>query len=529
MSSYSVTTANWNDPAFWATVSAAGPGGGDLLDFSSLPSNYTVDINYESGELSLFDGTTTFTVGDSIAPGSYDAGLDGTTQFSYFDILNTSTGDDTIRGSFADEEFYGLGGIDNINARGGADTVFGGAGDDILKGGGGDDVIYGGDDNDTIQGNAGNDTLYGDDGDDTLNGGDGDDSLFGGFGDDFIWGRSGNDIVTGDLGADQFFYGDGDGADIITDFTMGEDWLNVSTMTDGTGGSVTADEVVVVTNGDSTQTLIFADGTSITVAPGTLDLTDTETQISDLVTMGIAPPPCYAPGTMIDTPDGPRAVETLLVGDLVLTADNGPQPIRWVHSGEHPLDGVETDAKPVLIQAGTLGKGLPVQDLIVSPQHRILVGGGGQLRSHFQTEALAPAKSLTSLRGIRHMKGKQHITWIHFACDRHEVVLANGCLSESLLLGPMVVNGLTAPGRWAVTDIFGPALTPDASLNGPPARECLSVGAVRRQLAKSLDEKGRLAAKEIRKWDVDLAMEQYEAELMREANAKKHVRMKCVA
>ncbi len=118
------------------------------------------------------------------------------------------------------------------------------------------------------------------------------------------------------------------------------------------------------------------------------------------------------------------------------------------------------------------------------------------------------------------MKGKSKITWIHFACDQHEVVTANGCLSESLLLGPMVVKGLTADERQEVIDIFGPAPTPDAALNDPPALECLKVGAVRRQLAKSIEEKGHRVAKEIQKWDVDAAMERYETERLRETNPK---------
>ena len=237
--------------------------------------------------------------------------------------------------------------------------------------------------------------------------------------------------------------------------------------------------------------------------------------------------PCYAPGTMIDTAQGPRAVETLQVGDLVMTLDHGPQPIRWVRSGEVPLEDAEVDAKPVLIAAGALGGKLPAHDLIVSPQHRILVGGHRQLQGQFATEAFAPAKSLTTLRGIRHMKGKTKITWVHFACERHEVVTANGCLSESLLLGTMVVTGMTAAERQSVSDIFGPAPTPEAALNGPPARECLTVGTVRRQLAKCSESQMKLEAKEIRKWDVDFAMEQFEAELMQEA--RDQARAKSVA
>lgn len=84
----------------------------------------------------------------------------------------------------------------------------------------------------------------------------------------------------------------------------------------------------------------------------------------------------------------------------------------------------------------------------------------------------------------------------------------------------MVVNGLTAAERQAVIDIFGPALTPDAALNGPPARTCLKVGVVRRQFARSIEEKRQDVFKEIKKWDVAAAMELYEVERLHRASKK---------
>ena len=206
-------------------------------------------------------------------------------------------------------------------------------------------------------------------------------------------------------------------------------------------------------------------------------------------------PVCFLKGTLIATPTGPRAVETLKPGDHVVTLDRGAQPIRWTHSDTHALEETSADDKPILIKAGALGTGVPARDLVVSPQHRILVGRAGQLQAAFATEAFAPAKSLIPLRGIREMKGKTQVTWIHFACDRHEIVFANGGWSESLLLGPMVMNRLSDKERRALTDIFGPAPTPDAALNGPPSRECLKVVEVRRILARYLKEKGRRTAR----------------------------------
>lgn len=228
--------------------------------------------------------------------------------------------------------------------------------------------------------------------------------------------------------------------------------------------------------------------------------------------------PCYAPGSLIGTPDGPRAVETLLPGDQVLTRDNGFQSVRWIRRDDQSLEGERDDSKPVLIKANALGRNLPNQDLVVSPQHRILVGGGRQLQHIFGNEVFAPAKALTCLPGIRHMRGKSQITWVHFACDRHEVVTANGCLSESLLLGAMVLNRLTLSERAALNDIFASTRLFDAPLNGVPARECLSVNSARRLIARHRNADTADLFSKIRQRNCARAMGTYESDRFRRAS-----------
>lgn len=185
---------------------------------------------------------------------------------------------------------------------------------------------------------------------------------------------------------------------------------------------------------------------------------------------------CFAAGTLVDTIDGPRPVERLRAGDLLVTLDHGPKPVLWLRKSYQPLERVPDDARPVLIAAGALGPSTPQTKLILSPQHRVLVGRG-QLGGVFEGEALAPAKSLTGLPGIRFMNGKRDITWVHFAFDTHEIVLSNGCLTESLLLGPMVVNGLTPAEQREIHRTFGHPTSRNATLNGPPARDLLTVRA----------------------------------------------------
>lgn len=210
--------------------------------------------------------------------------------------------------------------------------------------------------------------------------------------------------------------------------------------------------------------------------------------------------PCYAPGTLIETPNGPRPVEGLRVGDLVLTRDRGPRAVRWVRNGEMPLDPAHTAARPVLIRKDALGRDLPNRDMIVSPQHRILVGGAGQLQQFFAGEAFAPAKALVGLARICPLSARHKIMWHHFACDRHKIVTANGCQSESLLLGPMAMQSLPDSQRRILHAMFGTPHDPStqgrgpcAAFNGTSARPNLKVNEVRRTLFRgSKAEKGSL-------------------------------------
>ena len=200
---------------------------------------------------------------------------------------------------------------------------------------------------------------------------------------------------------------------------------------------------------------------------------------------------CYAPETLIDTPAGPLRIDGLRAGDLVDTLDGGPCPVRWVRSHAQRLDGADDAQRPVLIQRGALGPGLPRADLIVSPQHRVLVGRAGQLEHLFASQALVPAKALTSLAGVRHMRGKHRMTWVHFALDRHHIVRANGLCAETLFLGPMVLRGMSPTDRAAFALYFGTALPDGAALNAPPARALWTVAATRRHLRQA-GERARL-------------------------------------
>ncbi|MEO1612741.1 MAG: Hint domain-containing protein, partial [Pseudomonadota bacterium] len=164
---------------------------------------------------------------------------------------------------------------------------------------------------------------------------------------------------------------------------------------------------------------------------------------------------CFTPGAMIETPDGSRAVETLRVGDLAITRDNGPRPIRQIAKRHLTArDLAETpEHRPVLIAKGALGCGAPNADLIVSPQHRMLIADPAVPLLFGREEALAPAKALSNGDDVRRI-APNGVTYVHLLFDRHEIIYANGAATESLHPGRAVMDGLGEASRREILSIF---------------------------------------------------------------------------
>ncbi|MDJ1170908.1 Hint domain-containing protein [Roseofilum sp. BLCC_M154] len=146
---------------------------------------------------------------------------------------------------------------------------------------------------------------------------------------------------------------------------------------------------------------------------------------------------CFVNGTLIDTVDGPVAVEDITAGMQVITRDNGPQPILWVGSAVHSFAEISSNPKsaPVLINKGALGDGFPEQMLMISPQHRILVRSKVAQRMFGCDEVMVPAVKLTELDGVERVSPQDGVTYHHILCANHEMVRANGHWSETLYFG----------------------------------------------------------------------------------------------
>ncbi|WP_317054827.1 Hint domain-containing protein [Roseovarius rhodophyticola] len=346
-----------------------------------------------------------------------------------------------------DDVIDALGGDDEVEAGEGNDVVFGGSGDDEVEGGAGDDIIFG---DSSLSGPAT------EDGDDDLEGGAGDDQIFGEGGDDEIEGGDGNDLISGGDGEDEL--SGGADRDTFIDITAGDEIDGGETTTSGDpdddfdtldltgaaeaenpGGSLR----VTFTSADQEDgfvTFFDADGNET----GEAEFSNIENVI-----------PCFTPGMVIATPTGERLVEDLQVGDRVITRDNGLQEIRWI--GQRDLTKQELrqapHLKPVLIRAGSLGHGLPERDMLVSPQHRLLLASEKSSLYFEEREVLAAAKHLTHKAGVEVVEASS-VSYVHFMFDRHEVVLSNGSWTESFQPGQQVLDGMGHAQRSEIFNLF---------------------------------------------------------------------------
>ncbi|MEO0682461.1 MAG: lectin-like protein [Pseudomonadota bacterium] len=114
-----------------------------------------------------------------------------------------------------------------INGTAGDDHIESGGGADRLKGRGGDDVLIAGAGKDRMQGQGGDDRLVGGPGDDLMQGQAGADVLLGGGGKDRLIGGGGDDVLTGGKQADVFVFTARSGADVIKDFRVGLDVIEL--------------------------------------------------------------------------------------------------------------------------------------------------------------------------------------------------------------------------------------------------------------------------------------------------------------
>jgi hypothetical protein len=141
---------------------------------------------------------------------------------------------------------------------------------------------------------------------------------------------------------------------------------------------------------------------------------------------------CFAEGTRILAEDGELRIEALQPGLRIAVLDPGAgaagkpslQPLLWIGRRRirPSVTQVPGHVAPVHIRAGALGPGQPARDLVLSPEHRLLLDGW-----------LVQVRHLVNGLTITQDMDCPEVTYFHLELPGHAVVLAEGAAAESWL------------------------------------------------------------------------------------------------
>lgn len=169
---------------------------------------------------------------------------------------------------------------------------------------------------------------------------------------------------------------------------------------------------------------------------------------SDLTFDLIPPIVCFARGTRIRAMNGEVPIEELRVGDMVMTHDNGMQPIRWIASRTVPGHSAMA---PVRFEPGAIGNRRP---LALSPLHRVLISGWKVELLFGDSEVLSAAVHLVNGTTIARFQ-QAWVEYFHILFDEHQVIYAEGAPCESLFAGDHTFDALGSPAQELSRDVFG--------------------------------------------------------------------------
>ena len=207
----------------------------------------------------------------------------------------------------------------------------------------------------------------------------------------------------------------------------------VNDSADGNDGQTAVGDSVYFVQYSNSYSLVGTTANGVVISGPVYDylITDGSYSNGDMVSVNTTDPYnyCFLEGTSINTPEGTRPVESIKIGDTVLSADGRELTVRWMgHETVRNGIGASIHKAPIKISAGAFGDGLPVSDLYVSNAHAFLLDGHLVVASALINDETITAVPFSDM--------PSEFTYWHIETEEHELVVANGVAAETLSGAP---------------------------------------------------------------------------------------------
>ena len=175
-------------------------------------------------------------------------------------------------------------------------------------------------------------------------------------------------------------------------------------------------------------------------------------------------------GTSVLTPFGSRRVENLRPGELVVTRDHGPQPLRTVWSQTFDAAEVAADPSlaPIRLAPRALGPMMPRREVLLAGGDRILVPGWRTAcKERGVCRLIAAGEIAGRAEGVRVDRSAGAVTYVSLLFDRHHVIQAEGLLVGTYHPTPAAMSTIQDEMRAEIVELLAQLGTSPSSYPPP--------------------------------------------------------------
>lgn len=162
-------------------------------------------------------------------------------------------------------------------------------------------------------------------------------------------------------------------------------------------------------------------------------------------------------GANLRTPCGLRRIEIVRPGDLIVTRTSGLQPVQMVWKRRLTRAQLERNPElaPIRLRPRAIGPMMPQRDVLVAPDHRLLIPGFRLAGVPDDTSVLTEARKIADTSdAVFADHNLDSVTYFQLVFAEHQVLAVDGLPLESYLPDAAAIEALGGEMRDALEERF---------------------------------------------------------------------------